>query len=354
MTSRDGLEVLEQLRERVAVGPAPITRIIAGARARRRRRRTSLVAVAAGVAAVVIAISQFPGPDRGAEIVDIPHPGLPWWSEGVLHLGDHTVEIEDVTHLAPTSTGAVVQTSDGVVSSVVDGQVTAIGTTQTLPSFVVDPVRGWVAWTEPDHEMVVLDPATGTEVARRTAKQNGLETTELLIVLEDGVLTYDNRYGNRIWDIDAGTQTRLGNGASYLFAQRGDVQLVQPDVEDSVMAVLRSGEEAWRMAVTDPNSSWALSPDAHHLLGVTGTGDAFAWDADTGREQATGLAAGTSIISAAFVGTEGVAYTLPDGDGVDLVVCDLPGPGATCHPEIEDRPSLVLPDTFWMNPPFVG
>ncbi|MEO5662733.1 MAG: hypothetical protein ABIR39_05570 [Nocardioides sp.] len=355
MTSPDGLDVLDQLRERIAVGPAPVTRILDGARARQRqRRRIMVLGAVALVAATIVATTSYRQTNRADLVVDLPVPELavPWWSEGVLHLGAESVEIEDVTNLVATSTGAVVATSDGVVSIVVDSEVTAIGTKQPLPTFVVDPVRGWVAWPEPDHDIVVLDPATGTEVARRSTFQNGLDTTDWLIVLEDGVLTYDNRHGNRVWDIDADTQQRLGDGASYLMAQRGDDQLVLIDATSyPVLGILRASEELWRITERRPVSFWALSPDAEHLVGVLATGEGIvARDVGTGAPQATGLPGGTSLLSAAFLDSEAMAYTVEDAGAVDLFICDVPGVEASCETVVEERADLVLPDTFWMNP----
>lgn len=141
---------------------------------RRRRLVTGAVGLAAA-AVVTMGVVSVVGDDTGGDepVVATPPPAVgevTWALGSVLHSPGGKIDLGHTIHAyVRTSVGFVFADPDGVVRSVVDGEITEIGTTSAEdPRLVSDTESGLAAWRESGgkHDVVVFDQETGSEFAR--------------------------------------------------------------------------------------------------------------------------------------------------------------------------------------------
>lgn len=344
MNSPGAVDFLDGLRDRIAVGPAPVGAIIAGGRARRRRQRGALVALAACVAAGVLAVSQLAAPDRSTDVVDLPTIGVPWWSDGVLHLPTGDVEVDAVNHFLPLPGGAVAGTRDGAVWLFDGDERRDLGPKDPATNVLHDETTGWVAWVNDVHEIVVIDPANGDELGRQPTLGWG-DSRDFLIAFQDGVLFFDNRNGNREWDVRTNSLRALGDGASYLMDVAGTRRVLWPVGGDgTTMVVVEGDTELWRRPWAGRGPA-VLSPGGDWVVHVQGTHEVVVLDAGTGASAPSGLPAGAKVRDLAFGSDDTVTYLVRDGERWAAVDCTL-GAAPDCRVSHESDHRIVLPDAF--------
>ncbi len=252
----------------IPVGQPPVTRVAARARARRRRTRAWTIG---GVAALVLVLAvgtwlgtRPPEPDLPeAAVQRAENPAdVAWYANGVLHLADVTVRLEQLVELVEVPEGVVYADRAGRVVHVgPDGKLTSLGETVPGTRIAASFERGLVAWVEREgSELVVHNVLNGTEVARRPVPQG-----DHPVAIDQDRVYYAGSDGNWSWQLPGGEPEQVPGGtlldvSSAVRAQRaGDgIRLVQP---------------LFDVAFRVPGEHAEISPDGDHVLTWTGEDD---------------------------------------------------------------------------------
>jgi hypothetical protein len=272
--------------------------------------------------------------------------------------------LQDVQALVQIPGGVVVLTGEGTVQRIDDdGTDRVIGHwREGAPRDDLRPsVRaqddGKVVWldgtTTPDYSFVVYDPALDTLVASHAIPTGGFHEAAWLNEFEDGVVVWDSaKGGQRAWDIDNDTVTRVGTGATFLVAVENQLWATLWN-KGAGTEVLSGGRSLWTRSHEDPG--W-FSTDGKELVTAS-------WpprqlrvrDAQTGQETAGAidLPEEKPILLSVFVGDQQLTYIDATEDpaaplGIsapyDMVTCDLES--SECTPVIEgaDEPPVLPSD----------
>jgi hypothetical protein len=359
-------ELVRSLTDDLPIGAAPVEVTVAGGRRLRRRRQV----VAGGMAAVVTAgalaaAGLLPGgAERPDVIVPAPHEiHHAWWADGTLHLSNTTVPVQDVQALVQIPDGVVVLTGQGTVRRIdSDGTDRVVGHWRegALRDDLHPSVRaqddGKVVWldgtTTPEYSFVVYDPALDTLVASHPIPTGGFHEAAWLNEFEDGVVVWDSAAdGQRAWDIDTDTVTKVGTGATFVVA-----------IENQLWATLwkkGTGTEV----LSDGGSLWTrreepgwFSTDGTRLVTVSWPPQQLrVRDALSGQEVAGAidLDQDEPILLSVLVTDQQLTYieasedlSTPSGTAApyDMVTCDLAT--SACTPVIEgaDEPPVLPSD----------
>lgn len=266
----------------------------------RRIRRRRLGGVAAGAAAAVVAATvtvsalSTGGDHESLPVVRDPNTArVITWSIGpTIHRGDEKVDVgHTVDAFVETSAGFVVADPDGVVYSVVDGEVFEVGQTdERLPRVVSDPdgpLAGWVEVESGRPGFVVLDQRTGETTRYDEHTEQGMGT-----LADEGDPAY-------FFDIDGRTAYwRDLRGAVAVDLESGDVRVLDAEAPSGGFTIpaVHDGVIAWGGSGTtigaSPSEGLRL-PEAYGSTGVfSPNGDYYSsegdepsvWDLATGKK----------------------------------------------------------------------
>ena len=295
MNEQQVREYLGGLADSIDVGPAPVAQVVEGRPGRSGRALAVVGATVLVAAAVAIGFLATrggdapPHPVQPATVTDSvprvrPQSGVgAWWTPGSIHFATGILPFDDVGDphddvgwMVPAPDGVVVGLRDGTIELVeTSGRVTELGEfhgemNDFGPSFFVDRTDGRIAWSEGDR-LTVFDAESRTIIARR---ENASSTfSARLVGFDDGKIYWDDRSGNRVWDVDTDETRRVG-GASYIHGVREGRWLIEVDQQTRLGVKLADAddESAVRLADADRVYPWpGFSPDGNRvaLMGAT-------------------------------------------------------------------------------------
>jgi hypothetical protein len=339
----------------LVVPPAPVNSVLARGRSMRRRRRAAVAGSVAAAVTVVAAGIAVLGPD-GSDRTEPAKPSdqtayrqLGAWAQGdELHVGNHTVTVDDLKELQYSTSGVVVVTArddyvlvtpDGVVHSL---DLDLVDSPGSLNNVATDPTTPNLAYVRAlgggQAQAVVRDLATGEETTvgrpfqTQEADGAGWVSGDLMLYFRDGdgrlvnwrtgrpavfpgpgwwygsgvVIDYDQDGTWTLTSFDgeslltapsdpAGGYGTLSPGGRYFAVSDIDAGIVVHELATGTSAVVE-GRAA-------PNYGW--TPDGH-LVGklANSSGEVEVCDPGTGECEGTGIeAAGRLTLVTAIPGT---------------------------------------------------
>ena len=324
----------------------------AGDRTVRRRRVASGVAGIATLAVVATGAVLLAGDDGRDEtdFVDRDLPtDVPLWTEGsTLHTPTEEWDLGvDVVSMARTSEGIVFAgpADEGFGIYTFGGaEPERIGESST-PVVVGDVGSPYVSWVAADDEVVVLDLRSGERVWTTPDQEDGISYPLLDI---DGSRAYvvDLSAGeSRVVDLETGVESPAPGGGPHRFviAAEGDLRAVFVESDggaDQGIEVQRQGAtepvvvaDSGSGAVFSPDGRWVSILDGELTVHDTETGEARDIDAGFGRE-----AIGYDWLDDDTL----LAIGEGEGDGVDLMSCEVPDGTCTVHARLPGFESQSL------------
>jgi hypothetical protein len=270
---------------------------------------------------------------RPAPATAKPNPaGAVWWADGLLHLSDSVVEVEDVRRLVAAGSGAAYADGEGRLIAVTStGDRTLLGRVADRSPLVSSPRLGLVAWADvsvPDvTKLVVWDVEEGQQVAGVTTRP-GVRP----ITFDGGWLRFGQGLSDYAWDPSGGPAQLTGDGFSEDATQRtalvDAVAGTRLEQWGTYLRVVRSGR---RGATEFAGFGGVLSPDGRFVLtGPDQRRQPRLFDARTG-ERLDAWGPSWHVHAAAFSGTDEVTWLvedLPSGE-LSFLVCG-PRSGDAC------------------------